>query len=678
MSMSSYTAGAFTSYNSGIVGQGWGINTSTFSQTVNNKVFEITNTGGLLIDLYSLLYMNPFEKMDFLIDHQIDQNYFKVEQNNNLIFITPLSKLISDNYPDEMLFMQIYMIGANGTNLETNININYKKNNNIIPESKQIYYIDFNFEIPIINLVPYNNENDISNYLTLTHIDGKDISILGEDYNLIDGNILKLNGLGYNPELTFKYDNGSIINFLKINFINVETKFETLISNIIVVIDQVNGLLIDTKDYTNNNSDNLSVQQISFYDEKLFNINTYGQFIEILPNTREIIKLDSNNLTKQILIKFTYTTPTSKGIFDLIVNVDSTKNYKDLDTLKYLTPKAERKTITLTDGYLIGTEYIGIETLLNNRVYGSTEKPEIYITHPIENLEYVNAGGKPRLKIPTGKKIPVPSTIRLNFRYSNNINLDIDIEVVDDKVLNKEDLLVEPIDFVISSTYKNTVNIFDHIFMKASKFDTIKIKPDKPERFFNYFTYPVNQLYSVDTDLLSLYTESTTLNGFISIYTEDYTSNLNLDDYGNIIGHRKIPYTIVINKSNSNFRQIRVDNFNIYLNGLEVIEGPMYDYDRGFVNFKTTDPINVIVDPSTTISDLYLKTGTTFLAPDNTYSIFVDMYSNLALIWLNPLLRNNPKYLEVSPNTNIVFKYTQDIDGELFDYYQTINFIKKI
>ena len=70
-SISGFSQGAFSTVNTGLIGNGWGMNTSTYFTTKNTQEFtdyEISSTGGLSLDLYNLFEMYPIEKINFTAD----------------------------------------------------------------------------------------------------------------------------------------------------------------------------------------------------------------------------------------------------------------------------------------------------------------------------------------------------------------------------------------------------------------------------------------------------------------------------------------------------------------------------------------------------------------------------------------------------------------------------------
>ena len=123
-----FTSGAFTALNTGESGKGWGINTATFFEPVLGKIFNVSHRGGIIIDFYSFINMNPFEKLDFLLDIPIDTNYFNVVQSDNLLFVYPkTAKIIEDNFQDTNFECSVICANSGTKAISINFKIVFKQ-----------------------------------------------------------------------------------------------------------------------------------------------------------------------------------------------------------------------------------------------------------------------------------------------------------------------------------------------------------------------------------------------------------------------------------------------------------------------------------------------------------------------------------------------------------------------
>ena len=674
-----YSAGAFTTYNTGQSGKGWGINTSNFMEIIQDKTYQLSHLGGLVIDLYSLIYMNPFEEFDFLVDIPLNQDYFEINQIGNLIFIIPnSSKIIDDNFKDELFIVNVDLVGKNGTTKTESFNIDYKKNN---PEAIQIEnieltYKELNFDIPLINLINIDNQFEISKRLFPTHINGIPLNLTNISVDeLIQNESIKTSKLSnyYNPVIQMKYESYGITFNFKITLKNSmdNKKPETLIEDIYVEINQANGELIDVKEHVFGNTEFLIIKEISVQPtNELFNMEVCGHFINLFPNTLNIIKLSG---PKIIYKKFMYQTNNCKGVFDLIISIDPSTTYKDELSLTGLVPNIKDISITLTNGKFYGHEYLNIENLLGNRIYSDT-KPRLTILEPVENLEAVNVGG-PKLYIPYDKAIVVPSIIKLELSYGTKTFI-INLKVEDDKVLYKEPLDMSSMVFKISKNQKTTLNIYDYIFANNDQYENLNIKIADASKFVTYGTYPT-QIIAPKDDLLTGITEITTVTGIITIYTPSYIGNNNFDDYGNIIGLREIPYSIIIDPDDTLIDSLNVETVNIYLDNLNYIEYYSAAY-RPLGNLRDLTKIqSVTVDPLTTITDIEYCNGT---LPDpnlpKTLSITVNENKTFSIFWIKP--SELSRYLTLMAGTKLVLKIEYlDNNNAVATYFQIFNILKK-
>ena len=698
-----FTAGAFSPSNTGETGKGWGINNSTYFQIKQDEVFYISQLGGLLINFYSFLYMNPFEKMDFLIDaSEINQTYFNVTQEENLLYIVPnFQKISEDNFLDSIFHCSLTCVGTNGSEAQVTFSINFQRDK-VFDEGD--IYIDCTdqtmpYSIPLVTMIKSDIEIDLENKLKITHINNFPISTLGLDYSklIVDGKLI-LNTLTsyYNPIIRFQYtnpnDNTHTFSFeLRVTNRKDATPLETLISNVYSSVTPNKGDLIDVKDFLSGDPEYLTIKCESSIEipSNVFRIEVIGHFISIIPNTTEAIKLSGPMQVNKV---FSFATKKTKGTFNVVISMDPTHTYKDIKVLDNTTPQTVNKTLTLTDGQFTDGGFLNIEPLLINRVYG-VEIPKVKFkdntTHD-SNLIITNVGG-PKLGTLNGKNLTVPGTIQLEIMYKNT-SYFLNVIVKDDKVAYNENFEISPINIRVTKNSSQVINILDHIIAPLNYYEnvSIKITSDKPT-VNNVLTYLTPNTVMVNPISYKNLTSDNngdnitngTYTGKVTVMINGiYTNDTNLDDFGNIIGYREIPYTLVYSDENNAidtsenlqvtdlvFYKSREFNLNSadFINNID-IEKILTGVDFPKISKVSINPLTTLdceikfrnTDIPSTVDDIvadqilnhfvleYSKTGWKMVYTDSTH---VD-------IWNDKLLVLDIEYLNSS---NVLKTYTQKI-----------------
>lgn len=567
-----FTPGAFSTLNTGIAGQGWGINTATFFEPVQNTVFNISHRGGIVIDLYSLILMNPFEKIDFLIDISMNVTYFNITQSDNLIFICPkTNKILKDNLPDGLFNGQAICVKADGQTFNINFKVKFKRENLSGPNVYNLNYIDNVHKIPLSTFVKESSIDDttLTQKFSIIAINGQ-VPSIDSTSAIADGliDLTKLS-LGTDCSVTLKYNDttlGSRYEF-KLNLANHidGEQQETKIRDISINITPIDGTIFDIKDHVSGDTRGLICTDMSTPQLLPFKFQVCGSLVGITPITEDAIAILVN---KTYIKKMSYKTNNSQGVFNIIITLNTTNTYRDLAALKKLEPVAKHVLFTVTDNNFTDGEYFNFEALLGNRIFNDII-PVVSVTDT--NLEVSQVGGA---NIRSTGTITTPHTINVKFstspgQYGLDPNVTIyssTISLISDDVPYKEPFDVSPIVFEVSKNYGPPKNLFDYISAPANYYKDLTFT----DKGGNLFIVPFTQIAAPS---ISLYSDKTissgVFNGVIEVKHTSYVNDSTIDDLGNIIGYREIPYTINFINKPYNSNSIEVSNIKIYLDSFK-------------------------------------------------------------------------------------------------------------
>ena len=672
-----FTPGAFSTLNTGIAGQGWGINTATFFEPVQNTVFNISHRGGIVIDLYSLILMNPFEKIDFLIDIPMNVTYFNITQSDNLIFICPkTNKILKDNLPDGLFNGQVICVKADGQTFNINFKVKFKRENLSGPNVYNLNYIDNVHKIPLSTFVKESSIDDstLTQKFSIIAINGQVPSI--DSASAIANGVVDLTklSLGTDCSITLKYNDttlGSRYEF-KLNLANHidGEQQETKIRDISVNITPIDGTIFDIKDHVSGDTRGLICTDMSTPQLLPFKFQVCGSLVGITPITEDAIAILVN---KTYIKKMSYKTNNSQGVFNIIITLNTTNTYRDLVALKKLEPVAKHVLFTVTDNNFTNGEYFNFEALLGNRIFNDVI-PVVSVTDT--NIEVSQAGGA---NIRSTGAITTPHTINVKFstnpgQYGLDPNITIyssTISLISDDIPYKEPFDVSPIVFEVSKNYGPPKNLFDYISAPANYYKDLTFVDKGGKLFINTNT----QIISIkQTEYENVNVTNHTFNGIIEVKHTSYVDTDTKDDLGNIIGLREIPYTINYISKPYNSNALEIPNIKIYSDSFE---SPLeFDsYRAGFVGYidplsvEVSTKIEVLENPSNTIPVLISKAGTSL---DKTKINIVSNKLGFILI----LESNTMYYPPENSVLKLLIKYTNNLTVETV-YEQNIFFLKK-
>ena len=674
--------------NTGEAGKGWGINTSIYFQVVTDRVYTLTHTGGLVIDLYSLVYMNPMEKIDFLIDSSmIDQKYISVTQENNLVYLIPNTQaILEDNYISNKFKINVEMVGSNGSNSNVNITIDYVQTYVAGSNSYEIIYNALDYKIPLTTLLL--NSSDFTqaelNTINIKFINGIPYSNTGLE-NLISNDSIDTSVIAglVNPVIDYEFDINDNIYSGTLKFMNFiqETIPETQLSMVQSYITPVNGDFIDVKKFVTGDTYNLMIKPAGSMnkDTKAFKIETCGHYISIIPNTVEAFKLTNTEIFTQ---KFVYETDRSRGVFDLNITMNPKALNNSPTVLDSLVPIIKNITLTISNKLLqAGTPGINLEPLLGNRIFDPSNPVKIGFGdngNNVQSLRITNVNG-PHL-YQDDSNSGLPSSIKLNFVYNDNTILNTAIKNItfeDDKILVRDPFEVAPMIFNVTKNSCKFDNVFNYITVNKSELKHITIEHIDSTLLDNV----------TNTDLVTvkplLYRSTPTFAGPEDhvIETEIVVKNNNTfidpnhkDDFGNIIGYRKIPVTInFISDLNSN-----ITDTDLVFNTIKMRFINTPDFKFEYSNYIQNIDVANIKNGVTKFTNISLDSSSTIQCEiiqdeDGTKNYTKDY----GILWNNAgyFLLGNIQNSGI-PNPKIVLKIEYlNSNNETKTYFQTINLI---
>ena len=694
------TSYGFTSgdLNTGLAGGGWGVNTSIFFQVEDNKEFILPHTGGLVIDLYSLVYMNPVEKIDFLVDFSaIDLNYIEVKQDKNLLYLVPnTSKILEDNYLGNIFLVNVELIGSNGSNKNINILINYIIESTEGSNNYSIIYNNMDYKIPLKCFLKNSssfNDTDLET-LQIKYINGLTPDNFNIDTSaLIAGGTFNVSEIDtiLNPSIDWEYNINNNIYKGNLKFINIVENLvpETQISNIPIYITPINGSLFDVKKYVTGDTQNLKIKSVG---EVLplttaFKVENIGHYISIIPNTKEFFKLE----TSQVFIqKYIFETNVVRGVFDLYITANPKAIANTQSILNALVPQPKTAELILTNnkleaGYYDTFKGINLEPLLGNRVFDPLNPIKISFKNPANGLQLNSVNG-PRLFSDPNNTSVIPTDIYFEIIYNNGIvpYTNSNIKISEDKVLYREPFSVAPISLYVTKNNSESTNIFDYITAPKNYLDNMEIESLDKNLLFNITG---TDFISVNPTLFQSTStfkgpETKTIETSITVKNPKiFTNAANKDDFGNIIGLRTIPVTIYFDSINN---EVETDETLIFKT-LKIRLLPSNitgTFNLNMLNIIKNINIDSILQSKSSILDITKDSSSTL-----DWNLIYDSYitdlkalgsKNIGIVWdhKNLYLSSNLTDLNNIINPKLVFNIKfQDHAGVNKDYTQIINFI---
>ena len=636
-----FSQGAFSTANNGLKGNGWGINTSTYFTSKNTKEFtefNLTPTGGLYIDLYSLFEMYPIEKLTFEADFGeftavnnsiLPKQYFTTTLTENVLNVIPnTSKLKEDNFPTKSFLVQITYRGENKEDIIV-LKFNYL-NTNIIeysPIEKTITYDTLNLTIGLNSLIK-ESFGDITSKFEIKTLNSKPLS----DYGLVKDDVIFNNTLVMDKipvidpilVLTYKDDLYSINYEFKLTFKFREQKpSPTMIPDIYITISSKDAALIDVKQFVTGETYKLECEEFGIWNNSkandYFKCEITKSFITVIPYSFDIID-EVNGLkdTTEYIKKIRYSTPNTGGLFNLHVIIDVKNSPRNKEDYKFLVPMVKTKTLKLSDKELVASvKPLNLLGLIQNHYFPSKDNTNLYgqikgefIAPIISGLELNHLNG---VNLYNTSSLVVPNTIKVKFNFPNSIFQVCNIGLEEDTPLFKEFFDVSPMIFNVSKNKSNIINIIDHVFTdnenyKYLEIDTLsfnKTHLNLPD-MYNFAVVKTIYNHNIDFD--------ETLTGIIKVKLKNkYTNDTNRDDFGNIIGYREIPYTIIKDTSKNNIETSLdlditdlkfyastetsniIERFNAGGEALAGIDG--LEFENGDITI-----LNVSINPFTTLS----------------------------------------------------------------------------
>jgi len=673
-----FTSGAFNALNTGESGKGWGINTATFFEPVLGKVFNVSHRGGIIIDFYSFINMNPFEKLDFLLDTAIDNNYFNVVQSDNLLFVYPkTSKIVEDNFQDTEFECSVICANAGTNATQVFFKIIFKRELLSGPIEYNLNYTENVHKIPLSTLVKESLSDNVgllTPKFSLLSINGNIPSV---DSNLAISNgyldLTKLS-IGTDSSIGIKYEDtglGSTYEF-KFNLFNrlMGEQQETRVLDIFMEITPVDGIIFDVKDYVSGDTRNLICKDVSSITDLPFKFQVCGSIVGITPITTKAIAIMDNKIYVK---KMSYQTAKSKGVFNISILLTTMNTSRDLAVLKKLEPVSKNVLFTVTDGNLTNGEFFNFEALLGNRIFDDYI-PQLSDGNANTEINNVNGANLRNVGAMT-----VPSTISLKFEtdpgyygISGHNSYPGTISLISDNIPYKEPFDVSPIIFNVSKNYGPPKNLYDYISAPGNYYKDLTFT-DKGGKLS---VYPGTQIiYVKPTEYVGLDIENDTFNGIIEVKHSSYVNINTKDDLGNIIGYREIPYTIkYINKPYSSV-DLELKDIKIYLDCLNFpLELDVtYAGTFGYINKDSIDlnksKIEILENPSNTIPTTIRPFG---IGVDYTkVNVITNSYGYMIILdprsWYVP---------PVNSTLKLLIKYTNELNIENV-YEQNIFFLKK-
>lgn len=627
-----FTSGAFTQNNTGLAGNGWGLNTSTYFTATSVFNISLTRTNGIYLDLYDLIEMNPFEELNFLVDFsEISKfsNYFNCIQDSidgSKIFIVPNSqKLNTDNFMDTFFLVPVNYENGNHSGTMV-LEISYINTISTGFNNLDINYSTYDFKIPLQILVK-EGFGDLTSKFRIKTLNSRPLS----DYGLLESDLINNNHFNSDlltlPDCKFilEYQDPILASFytIKLNFKSKEEKpLPTTIPDIFVTISPKDAKFIDLKDYVTGETFNLEcikVSNLSKNGENYINLECVKNFITVIPYTPDIIDA-TTGLTEssEFISKIKYSTDKTSGVFNLHVLLDLNNQPRNLDTYKLLVPTVESKTIKVSNQDLTNGKNLNVMALIKNYLFPSKNpnndtfrKVQLSKENLLPNLVINNVNGA---NIITTGDIDVPSEIKLFFTFSTlSTPIETKLKFISDQPSIEDFFKVSEMIINVSKNYTETVNILDYVLLEDQDYKYLDIDWTNSPSAYKNLNYPngfnINAsptIYQKDNILDEV------LSGVLILkLSNKFTDLNNKDSFGNIIGYRELPFKIICSSKNNGTDTgniLELKDIHMKLNDaqpiLEVVNSDgilMGGLDYNDLQNDIVEISNVVVDPLTNV-----------------------------------------------------------------------------
>ena len=643
----SFSSGAFTPINTGAVGSGWGISTPTTFVAAIDKEYDLHPTNGLAIDLYSLFEMNPKVELTFDIDSNnftFTKEYFKITKTNNILNIIPNTILLkNDNFQSKDFILPVFYYKNGETpNSKDLINLKIKfnsaNNNQIGPIELTFEYDNQNLSVALASLIKEYSTGGLNGTFQVLTVNSKSLeSLLLKNEDLIQGEFLVLNKISLlNPviKLNYKDPSNSVDYIFNATFkLRDQNPPKTTISNIYIVITPKDAAFIDIKDYVVGESYGLILDEV--YDNNwtpmtgsnFITFDISDSYISIIPKTKNLID-GTNGLknSEQFIKTFKYHTEDSAGIFNLYLTIEMKNVIRNLEDYKLLIPNVTSKILKISNKEIGLKKPINLLGLIKNSYFPLPEELGTYgeirgtLVNPI--IDNINISNVEKPELFSTDKTLVPGIIKVRFNFPYSYSLTSTLKLEEDTPKYEEYFKVSPIVLNVTKNYAPVINLYDYIFTDDENYKYLEfigsdILNDIALRKFSCGNFVLKR--SVFNGNIS----DEIITSIIKVKIKNkYTDDDNKDDYGNIIGYRELPITIIkssINNDIDTSEDLIIVDQKFYLNPLEeqnVIEGFNFesiamgglDYEK--LETKEIEILKIELNPSTNIPTEIRISGT--------------------------------------------------------------------
>lgn len=644
-SISGFSQGAFSTVNTGLIGNGWGMNTSTYFTTKNTQEFtdyEISSTGGLSLDLYNLFEMYPIEKLDFTVDFSefssynitINPNYyFRCSISENILNIIPnTQKLKEDKFPTKVFIVPIFFKSVDKEDV-INLKIIYNsvKQIEFSPIEKTFQYYNLNLSIELNSLIKEAIGN-IEDKVEIKFLNSKPLS----DYNLTKNDIISNNCINMdkisilNPTFVLIYkDPDFSTNYeFKLNFIYRENKpSPTIIPDIFITITPKDAEIVDIKSYVTGDTYLLDCIEFGVWNhpeaDDYFKLQLSKNFITVIPYTEDIIGNENKVETTEFIKKIKYVTPHTSGLFNLHVILDMKNASYNLEDYKYLTPNLTVKQLKISNKNLADLDKpLNLLGFVKNHYFSSKSgvnnigqiRAEL-VSPTLTNLEINHINGINLYSI--GETSAGMLKLKFNFPFSQFQILNLN--VIEDTPLFKEYFNVSPIIFNVSKNSANNINLIDYIFTDQENYKYLEFEYDST--MSSVFDFPNGYLLSINPSMYEHpILEDSIIEGKIKLKLSNKFVDTNTkDDFGNIIGYREIRYTIILSTKNDQTDtslelettdiKFYFSEFQKYIETVNFKQKILQGFDKTKYENNEIEILNVIIDPLSTKSSGIFQQG---------------------------------------------------------------------
>ena len=563
-----FTQGALNSFSKDEIGKGWSINTPQPLFEIKTNEINLYINDGICFDLYNLVDIYPAENLLFEVDFTSFNSvseYFNFFQSENLVNIFPTKKVIENNYPSNKFNLKVKCKSLLlNKELIGDLNINFNKDYTSI--DKYLFEISYDTLNLRINL-PYlfkTMEEELINNISIKTINSRPLEYYNlSNKDLINGSNLYLNKISeFNPKIVLEYKNNltSEINLIQLNLINRKIyKYSTILRDIYINITPKDANFIDIKSFASGETYTLECEEFGNWSDNkalnYFNFKISKNFISVLPYTEDLIHpvtglKESTIYRKTLKFKTKYTS----GLFNIFITINMKNAIRNKIDYQFLKPTLIVPTLTISDNIITDINNpINLLGFIRNHYFPSKNHQSF---DPLKNINDF----KGTIKTTEGLEINNVNGINLyNTNTLINLNripftiesiltsnlLEGYIYLKDDKPFFEE--YFKPIEMIfnISKNSGEFLNVAEYIETDLENFNYLEI--DKTSLNPNHFldtqmlTLTLNpNLYEnnidLDEEILGEFTVKLK-NKFIDLNTKD--------DFGNIIGLRKIPYKLI-------------------------------------------------------------------------------------------------------------------------------------